>query len=149
MKSRLWDAVHFHEDRTWEKYTNWCELYDTITEDDFSTIRSLSNTLQYKPLFSIVMPVYNVPVKYLKKAIDSVERQAYENWELCIADDKSTNKKVIKFLKTYQHKDKRIKIVFRDGNGGISKASNSALEVATGDYIVLLDNDDEITPHAL
>jgi GT2 family glycosyltransferase/SAM-dependent methyltransferase len=149
VRLRLWDAIHFKEDKTWEKYTEWCELYDSISEENIDAIKSLSNNLRYQPVFSIVMPVYNVPVKYLKKAIESVEKQAYDKWELCIADDRSTNAKVIKFLKKYQAKDKRIKIVFRESNGGISEASNSALKIATGDYMVLLDNDDELTPHAL
>lgn len=130
-------------------YKNWCELYDTISEAQLVIIRSLANDLSYRPLFSIIMPVYNAPVNFLKKAIESVRNQAYDNWELCIADDRSIDDNVIKLLKEYSSKDDRIKIVFRETNGHISCASNSALEIALGDYAVLLDQDDELRPHAL
>jgi glycosyltransferase involved in cell wall biosynthesis len=103
---------------------------------------------KYNPLISIIMPVYNVEVKWIKKAIKSVRNQVYTNWELCIADDASTNPKLIKYLKSLQ-KDPKIKITFREKNGHISEASNTALELAEGEYIALMDNDDIIYPHAL
>lgn len=132
-----------------DQYSKWCELYDTISGRQFSIINGLANELLYQPLFSIIMPVYNAPISYLKKAIESVQKQAYENWELCIADDASTDQKIKQLLNEYAVKDKRIKVVFRKKNGHISEASNSALELATGNYIVLLDQDDELRPHSL
>ena len=77
-----------------------------------------------------------------------MQNQAYSNWELCIADDRSTDEEVRNLLKKYQQ-DERIKVVYRSSNGHISKASNSALNAATGDYVVLLDQDDELRPHSL
>jgi GT2 family glycosyltransferase len=100
-----------------------------------------------RPLISIIMPVYNIDPKWLDKAIKSIEEQWYMNWELCIADDKSTNSKTIEYLKSI--KNSKIKIKFLDKNLNISGASNAALELATGEYISLMDNDDEITPDAL
>ncbi len=100
-----------------------------------------------KPLISIIMPVYNVDSKWLKLAIDSVENQWYENWELCIVDDKSTNTKTIEYLKSIQNE--KIKIKFLEQNLNISGASNEALKMAGGEYIALMDNDDELTPDAL
>lgn len=97
--------------------------------------------------FSIVMPVYNVEIKWLEKAIQSVKNQNYVNWELCIADDCSTKKEVREYLSNIH--DDKIKITFLEKNGGISVASNAAAKLATGDYIVLMDNDDEITYDAL
>ena len=97
--------------------------------------------------FSIIMPVYNVEVKWLEKAIESVCNQTYTNWELCIADDASTDKKVHDFLGSIT--DKRIKIKLLKENGGISSASNEAAKMAGGDYILLMDNDDEIASNAL
>lgn len=97
--------------------------------------------------FSIVMPVYNVEIKWLDKAIESVKRQNYKNWELCIADDCSTKPEVREYLSNIH--DERIKIKFLEKNGGISVASNEAASLATGDYILLMDNDDEITYDAL
>lgn len=104
--------------------------------------------MKYKPLISIIMPVFNVEVKWIKEAINSIKDQIYTNWELCIADDASTNQDLKKYLETIS-KDAKIKVVFRKTNGHISKASNSALELATGEFIVLMDNDDIIHPHAL
>lgn len=98
-------------------------------------------------LFSILMPVYNVEIKWLEAAIDSVRRQNYENWELCIADDCSTDLKVRAYLESLQ--DSRIKIQFQEKNGGISAATNAAAALASGDYLILMDNDDELAPHAL
>ena len=149
VKNCLWETVTNNAEKTDDRYLAWCELYDTISKDQFNIIRSASHALSYQPLFSIVMPVYNVPPIYLKKAIESVLNQAYETWELCIADDNSTDREVKRLLKQYQSRDPRIKVVFRDTNGGISRASNSALELASGDYMVLLDDDDELPPHAL
>lgn len=97
--------------------------------------------------FSIVMPVYNVEIKWLDKAIESITRQNYQNWELCIADDCSTMPEVREYLSKLT--DERIKITYLEKNGGISVASNEAAKLATGDYILLMDNDDEITYDAL
>lgn len=102
-----------------------------------------------KPKFSIIMPVYNVEARWLEKAIQSVRNQIYTNWELCIADDASTQPHVKPLLTHYSKLDSRIKVVFRSENGNIVAASNSALELATGDYIALLDNDDELANNAL
>lgn len=110
-------------------------------------IRTKLKSFDYKPLISIIMPVYNISPKWLEQAVKSVEKQWYENWELCIADDASTKKDTIRFLKTI--KNKKIKIVYLDHNQNISGASNKALALATGSYISLLDNDDELTPDAL
>ena len=98
-------------------------------------------------LFSIVMPVYNVELRWLKKAIASIEKQIYINWELCIADDCSTDERVREYL--YTLTDERIKLICLEKNGGISYASNKAAELATGDYILLMDNDDVLSVDAL
>ena len=95
------------------------------------------------------MPVYNPPLNMLEEAIHSVQAQLYTNWELCIADDASTNSKVKSLLKRYADRDPRIKVVFRKENGHISLASNSALKLVTGEYVALLDNDDLLSEHAL
>ena len=99
--------------------------------------------------FSVVMPVYNPPLDYLRQAIESVQAQVYPHWEICIADDASPNAAVRELLNELAAQDPRIKLVFREKNGHISAATNSALEIATGDYIALMDNDDLLPPHAL
>lgn len=105
--------------------------------------------LKYQPLISIVMPTYNTPEFFLREAIDSVLEQAYPHWELCIADDASTEPHVRAVLEEYAKQDSRIKVVFRRTNGHISIASNSALSVAIGEFVALLDHDDVLTPDAL
>ena len=108
--------------------------------------KEIENFVQ-QPLISIIMPVYNVAPKWLQLAIDSIEAQWYTNWELCLADDKSTNQETIDFLKNLNHP--QIKVIFLEKNLNISGASNEALTLTTGEYITLMDNDDEITPDAL
>ncbi|HSW66039.1 MAG TPA: glycosyltransferase [Bacillota bacterium] len=105
--------------------------------------------LKYKPLISVVIPTYNTPVRFLEECIDSVLLQSYPNWELCIADDASPNKDVVQTIKRYAAKDKRIKLVQRPKNGHISAATNSAIDIASGEYIALLDHDDVLWPNAL
>ena len=107
--------------------------------------------IQWKlhPKFSAIVPVYNVEEKWLEQAIESVRNQIYPYWELCIADDASSKPHIRSLLTKYRKLDSRIKVVFRTENGHISAASNSALELATGDYIALLDHDDKLSIDAL
>ncbi|MDD5280390.1 glycosyltransferase family 2 protein [Acidithiobacillus sp.] len=102
-----------------------------------------------KPLISIIMPVFNTNEIWLREALDSVLSQIYQNWELCIADDFSTYPHITRVLDEYAKKDSRIKIVYRNNNGGISAASNSAIELVNGEYTVLLDHDDLLEKDAL
>ena len=105
--------------------------------------------LKYKPLFSFIMPTYNVSRNYLTECLDSLLNQTYDNFEICIADDHSTLDETIDTLKEYEKKDKRIKVTYRTENGMISKASNSAIKLAKGEFIVLVDNDDVLELDAL
>lgn len=113
-------------------------------------LQTILETLEYLPRLSVVMPVYNTPKEFLVACIDSVIQQIYPHWELCIADDASTTTYVRELLESYQQKyPEQIKIVFRQQNGHISAATNSALSLATGEYIALLDHDDVLTEDAL
>ncbi|MEE4909651.1 glycosyltransferase [Pseudomonas alliivorans] len=130
-------------------YSRWVEYYDTLGEADIQRITEhMGRWIEY-PLISIIMPVYNPPLDFLREAVESVRKQLYTNWELCLADDASTNPAVIEYLKSLKASDKRIKVVFRGSNGHISQASNSALDVAKGQFIALMDNDDLLPAHAL
>lgn len=122
-------------------YGKWIEINE----------QNLSKTepLNYTPLISIITPVYNTDINYLKEMIISVLAQTYSNWELCISDDASTNIEVLKLLESYASKYDNIHVVFRKTNGHISEASNSALAVANGEYVAFLDHDDTLAPHAL
>ena len=131
------------------EYTQWVEKYDKLTDSDRAEIRRQVDKLNYKPLISVIMPAFNTPEAWLRRAIDSVRAQLYPNWELCIADDASADPDVRRVLREYQAGDARIKVVLREARGHISAASNSALEIAAGDFIALVDHDDEICEHAL
>ena len=132
-----------------DEYTAWIQNYDTLTPEAEKRIQGRLEGLNQFPLISVLMPVYNAPERWLIRAIESVRKQLYKNWELCIADDASTSRSTKKILARYARKDKRIKVVYREKNGHISAASNSALEIARGEFVALLDHDDEIRPHAL
>ncbi|MBK8805186.1 MAG: glycosyltransferase family 2 protein [Bacteroidales bacterium] len=116
------------------------------TEDEIENELAL---LKFKPLISIITPVYNVKPEYLDLCIKSVVNQYYPNWELCLYDDASTNVETLNALKNWMDKDARIKIVFGSVNKHISEASNEAIKMSVGEYIGLLDNDDELHPAAL
>jgi GT2 family glycosyltransferase len=127
----------------------WIPRFDRLRRVEIRAIRESSATLAYQPLLSVIMPVYNSDERWLRAAIRSVQGQLYTKWELCIADDCSTDPKVARVLREYQAREPRIKIHFRDVNGHISAASNSALALAIGEFIVLLDHDDVLPAHAL
>ena len=139
----------FEESSDIVPYPGWIAAFDTLTDEDRVAMRMQTEGGNHKLLVSIVMPVYNPTPIWLKQAIDSVCIQIYPNWELCIADDASTDPEIRPLLECYAQMDKRIKVVFREQNGHISAASNSALALAQGEWIALLDHDDLLAEHAL
>ena len=100
-------------------------------------------------MISVIMPTYNPNVAWLIEAIDSVKNQTYPHWELCIADDASTEPEVRELLRKYSNIDPRIKIIFCAENGHICTASNSALGLASGSWVALMDQDDLLSEYAL
>jgi len=144
--AQVQESLPTGEDRS---YSKWVQMFDTIDETTRTAIRVRLDRLPEQPLVSILFPVYNTPANYLTAAIESVVGQIYQNWELCIADDCSTEPYVTKILAEYADRDPRIKVTFRSENGHISAASNTALEMANGTWIVPLDHDDLLTEHAL
>ena len=132
-----------------DAYDAWIEQYDTLLEPMLDKARVLMESFELKPLISIVVPAYNSDERFLTEMVQSVRNQIYPNWELCIADDASPDPKVRAVLEREMARDPRVKVVFRETNGHISEASNSALSVATGDFIALLDHDDVLPSHAL
>lgn len=132
-----------------ESYDDWVMRFDTLFDADRDEIRNDLARFANRPKISIVMPVYETPEPALCAAIDSVLQQLYPDWELCIADDASASSRIRKILESYSNRDGRIKFVIRKNNGNISAASNSALSLATGEYVALLDHDDVLPEHAL
>ncbi len=131
------------------KFQEWYLKYLVLQDDDLRAINDDIRRLTYLPVFSVIMPVYNANLDFLEKAISSLKNQIYPHWELCIADDHSSHPEVLTFLRSAAESDQRIKVAFRQENGHIAAASNTALEMATGDYVVFLDQDDMLPPHAL
>lgn len=134
--------------RSW-RYQEWISKYDTITGPQREELIDAVERMAHKPLISIIMPVYNIEEKWLRQALDSVLAQIYPNWELCIADDNSPEPGVRAVIEEYAAREGRVKAVFRKENGHISRASNSALELAGGEYTALMDHDDLLAEHAL
>jgi O-antigen biosynthesis protein len=130
-------------------YQRWVRRYDTLTEEVRSAIRGSIAELASNPRISVVMPTWNPKIEWLLEAVNSVRNQIYPHWQLCIADDASSDPRVREALERLAREDGRIKVVFREANGHISAASNSALELATGDWVALLDHDDVLPEHAL
>ena len=131
------------------KYLEWIARYDAITQKDRSDMSELLSTFKIKPLFSVLIPAYNTKIGLLKQAIESVLAQTYPYFEICIADDASPDPEVRTVILEAARRDPRIKYVFRPKNGHISECSNSALALASGEFVVLLDHDDLIPAHSL
>lgn len=127
------------------------EIYDlwiknNVVSADLKKLLVLhSRTLEYQPLLSIVIPVYNVKKQWLGKLVSSLQSQVYQNFEVIFGEDVSTMEYIRPYLKELAEKDSKFKYVFRKENGMISAATNSALEIAKGEFILFMDNDDELT----
>lgn len=130
-------------------YDAWIEDIERPSLPAPESVKLTLASLDVRPLISIVMPAYNTPETFLRACIESVMHQSYPHWELCIADDNSPKMHVRRVLQEYQQQDSRIRVVYRPENGHISRASNSALEIANGDFVALLDHDDLLPEHAL
>ncbi|MCZ6674638.1 MAG: glycosyltransferase family 2 protein [Verrucomicrobia bacterium] len=130
-------------------YTQWVKKYDTLSTQDHTAIIRHIETFSHKPLISIVVPTFNTPVKLLDTMIESVRNQLYDHWELCIADDHSPSKKTRNRLNYWSARDSRIRVSFREENGHISACTNTAIALVAGEFLALLDHDDELAPHAL
>lgn len=130
------------------QYQIWLGKYG-VTPARAERLRREAAALTYRPLVSIVTPVYNPEVSWLRDTIESVRGQVYSNWELCLADDGSTKPGVRDLLEEYSRLDSRIKVSLGQQNGGISAASNAALALSTGEFVGLLDHDDVLTPDAV
>ena len=149
---KLIETVYEEYDKTFttgamdKSYPFWVEF------DEPSALAKMKQNFtlaQSKVKFSIILPTYNTDPIYLRECIDSVLQQTHKNWELCIADDASSNAETINTLKSYAQKHANIKLNLLSENGHISKASNAALSMVTSDYVLLLDHDDTLPAHTL
>jgi len=142
-------ATEAYGEQSIDLYHRWIATHDALTDADRGAISAHVRAMSDPPLISVVVPVYNPSELHLRAMLDSVLAQLYPHWELCIADDASTAGHVRPVLEEYAGRDARVKVEFREANGHISAASNSALALATGTYVALLDHDDVLAEHAL
>ena len=130
-------------------YQTWYELFETPSERDCARMLHDASEWENPPKISIIFPTYNTNIEHLRAALDSVLAQTYPHWELLAVDDASTDMLVRQTVQSYVARDVRIKSMFREKNGHICNASNDAIEIATGDWVVFLDHDDTLAPQAL
>ena len=157
IKKGLLYMKHFGPKEFWIRLTERFQADDVDYEEWYKNHKPTMEELQrqrdtefeYEPLISILVPVYNTPEEFLKQMIQSVRKQTYGNWELCIANANPANETVAEILRISSTKDERIKVKDVPENEGIAQNTNAALAIATGDYIGLLDHDDLLTPDAL
>jgi glycosyltransferase involved in cell wall biosynthesis len=149
IQSKGLNAMQQVQETDINEYQAWIKLHDTLDEQAITRIQDEIANFKWCPIISVIMPVYNAPINFLTEAVESVKAQLYPHWELCVADDASTDINIRETLYVLAKSDSRIKVVLREENGHISTASNSALELASGDYLALLDNDDLLTKDAL
>jgi GT2 family glycosyltransferase len=134
-------------DQQVERYARWVTA-NTPSSADLEAMASDAAALPVQPLISVVTPVYNTDPKWLRACVESVRRQAYPRWELCLCDDASTRPETIAVLREYES-DPRVRVTYLEENARISGATNAALALGSGDFVALLDHDDELTPDAL
>lgn len=145
-KIKRQDIIHDYSGFINTQYLKWIKR-NFPKESDL--LKQRRTRFKLNPKISILTPTFNTDERFLREAVESVLDQSYINWELCLADDASTNPKIRDIITSFSKKDSRIKYVFREKNGHISQASNSALSLATGEFIALLDHDDYLWPNAL
>jgi GT2 family glycosyltransferase len=129
------------------EYTQWVATH-TRSKPQLEAHAAEIAVLPVQPLISIITPVFNTDARWLRACIESVRRQTYPNWELCLCDDASSAPGPAAVFEEYAD-DPRVRVVRRADNAGISVASNAAAAIARGEYLALLDHDDELTPDAL
>jgi GT2 family glycosyltransferase len=130
------------------EYQKWFEQHRSSAQD-LQRMRDEARTFASRPLITIVTPVFGTPVKRLEEAVESVLAQAYENWELVLIDDGSTDSDLLRSLPQLAERDRRIVLASLERHAGISAASNRGLELARGEWVAFLDHDDVLEPDAL
>jgi len=130
-------------------YTDWVQIEENRNHLEFNKASLVIQNLHHLPLMSVVMPCYETPAQFLREAIASVQAQHYPHWELCIVDDASPSNQILPIVSDFIREDHRIRIQRRSENGHISAASNTGLEMARGEWVVLMDHDDVLHVNAL
>jgi len=130
------------------EYQDWFEQH-RATPEQLTVMRNETRKFAHQPLISVITPVFNTPVQWLEEAVQSVLGQAYEDWELILVDDNSSDEALREYLPVLASRDSRIKVFKLEGSRGISAALNRGIEHAHGEWIGFLDHDDLLEPDAL
>jgi len=130
------------------EYQQWFEEHRASAEA-LASMRREVRGFTSQPLISIITPVFDTPVPWLREAVESVLAQVYENWELLLVDDGSTDADLLRELPVLGARDRRIRLVGLESHQGISAALNRGLDLASGEWITFLDHDDVLEPDAL
>lgn len=125
------------------------EWYDLTKPSEEELEAQRHKVFEYMPKISIVIPAFKTPERYLREMLNSIQAQTYTNWEVCVADGSPAGISVERVLRRYAEKDRRFKYVILQENKGISGNTNAAIDMADGDFIMLADHDDTLTPDAL
>ncbi|MFL6537482.1 MAG: glycosyltransferase [Chthoniobacterales bacterium] len=139
---------HWPKRESETEYEAWFARH-RATSAQLTQMREESAKFTFRPCISIITPVFNTPVQWLREVVESVLEQAYGNWELILSDDRSTDRETLAYLAELRARDSRIIVDHAPQQGGISAASNRGLELACGDYVGFLDHDDLLEPDAL
>lgn len=135
--------------KTSPEYAEWLDTHGRLEPSALAAMAAEAGGWANPPVISLLMPVYNPNLPFLREALDSVLAQCYPFWQLCIADDASTDPAVRPLLEGYARRDARVQLYFRTHNGGICHASNTALSMCEGAFTGFLDQDDVLEPDAL
>lgn len=149
-REKVWENRFLQADNE-ERYKLWWQSQE-LTPEKIGGIKRNSGKFEYKPVISVLVPVYNTPARWLSECLESVEEQLYPHWELCVADDASGSAETRKVLDRWEEKsqkDGRIKILRQKKNLHISLTTNNCLKLAGGEFVALLDHDDTLHPAAL
>lgn len=144
-----WRGSAVHSESGERDYAIWLRTHEPRLFWPASEVDERIRDLSCLPVISIILPTYNTHLYHLQRCIESVTAQLYPHWELCITDDASPDPRIRPYLLERAASEPRIRLSWSEQNGGISAASNRSIAASTGDFIVLLDHDDELHPSAL
>lgn len=141
-------SKHVRRSLVESQYPAWVRC-NRLGPREIRLMKAEAEDFHHRPKISVLLPAYNSRPEWLEQALDSMLAQTYPEWELCVCDDASPENSTRKVLSRYAHIDDRIRPRFLEENTGISGATNAALSIAEGEFVALLDHDDELPPDAL
>ena len=127
-------------------YDTWLRIMRVSRQELFAQRKT---KFSYAPKFSVVVPLYHTPAKFLKDLVRSMMYQSYANWELCLVNASPEDVHLTSLLENWAMRDKRIRVIRLEKNLGIAQNTNAGIAASTGEFIAFLDHDDFLEPDAL